>query len=110
MGSFTEADVLLPRYGAWALECTGSLVAGYSLSCPTACGILVPLPRIEPASPALEGEFLTTEPSGKSLFQSFECFNLCIFPPWYAMYHFHTHIHTHSHLEIFGSESGIKGR
>ena len=29
--------------------------------------ILVPWPGIEPASPALEGRFLTTEPPGKSL-------------------------------------------
>ena len=31
-----------------------------------ACGILVPWPEIEPASPDLEGRFLTTEPPGKS--------------------------------------------
>ena len=30
------------------------------------CGILAPWPGIEPAPPALEGEALTTEPSGKS--------------------------------------------
>ena len=36
-------------------------------SCPVACGILVPQPGIEPASPALEGRFLTTGPPGKSL-------------------------------------------
>ena len=36
------------------------------LSCPSACGILVPQPRIEPAAPALEGGFPTTEPPGKS--------------------------------------------
>ena len=32
-----------------------------------ACGILVPQPGIKPASPALEGRFLTTGPPGKSL-------------------------------------------
>ena len=36
------------------------------LSCPAACGILVPRPGIEPVSPALEGGFLTTGPPGKS--------------------------------------------
>ena len=36
------------------------------LSCPTACGILVPRPGIEPASPALEGGFFTTGPPGNS--------------------------------------------
>ena len=32
-----------------------------------ACGILAPQPGIEPATPALEGEVLTTGPPGKSL-------------------------------------------
>ena len=36
------------------------------LSCPAACGILVPWPGIQPASPALQDRFLTTGPSGKS--------------------------------------------
>ena len=40
----------------------------HGLSCPKACRILVPRPGIEPASPALEGRFLTTGPQGKSLF------------------------------------------
>ena len=31
-----------------------------------ACGILVPLPGMEPSRPALEGEVLTTGPPGKS--------------------------------------------
>ena len=39
------------------------------LSCPTACGILVPRPGIEPMSPALEGGSSTTGPPGKSLKQ-----------------------------------------
>ena len=47
-------------------ECAGSVVAAYGLSCPEACGILVPRPGIEPVSPALEGGFLTTGPPGKS--------------------------------------------
>ena len=53
-------------YRAWTLECTGSVVAMHGLSCPMACGILVPQPEIEPISPALEGEFLTTGPLGSS--------------------------------------------
>ena len=36
------------------------------LSCPGACGILVPRPRITPESPALEGRFLTPGPPRKS--------------------------------------------
>ena len=44
-----------------------SLVVVYRLSCPATCGILVPQPGIKPASPELEGGFLTTGPQGKSL-------------------------------------------
>ena len=47
-------------------ECTGSVVAMCRLSCSVACGILVPWPGIEPASPALQGRFFTTGPWGKS--------------------------------------------
>ena len=35
------------------------------LSFSAACGILVPQPRIEPASPVLQGRFLTTGPPRK---------------------------------------------
>ena len=37
-----------------------------------ACGIPAPRPGIEPASPALEGEVLTTGPPGKSQDKSFK--------------------------------------
>ena len=40
---------------AWALEHMGSIVAVHGLSCPVACGTLVPQPGMEPVSPALEG-------------------------------------------------------
>ena len=52
--------------GAWASQCNASLaehrlysaqtsaVEAHRLSCPTACGILVPRPRIEPVPPAEE--------------------------------------------------------
>ena len=36
------------------------------VSYPVPCGILVPQPGIDPESPGLEGEFLTTGPPGKS--------------------------------------------
>ena len=54
--------------GMWALSlrCAGSVVVAHRLSCPTACGILVPQPGIEPVSSALEGGFFTTGPPGKS--------------------------------------------
>ena len=38
----------------------------HGLSCPTACGILVPRSGIEPASSALEVRFSTTGPPGMS--------------------------------------------
>ena len=44
-------------------EWVSSVVPG--LGCPVACGILVSQPGIKPASPALEGGFLTTGPPGK---------------------------------------------
>ena len=60
--------------GSWAPGHMGSVVCSMQalsvvacrLSCPAACGILVPRPRIEPMSPALEGRFFTTGPPGKS--------------------------------------------
>ena len=54
--------------GTWALllRCVSSIVAVAGLSCPVACGILVPWPEIELTSSALEG-FFTTGPPGKSL-------------------------------------------
>ena len=42
------------------------LIATHGLSSPEACGILVPLLGIEPASPALKGGFLTIGTLGKS--------------------------------------------
>ena len=66
-GLFVAACGLLSSCGTQAPEHVGSVVAACGLSCPTACGILVPQPGIEPASRALEGGFLTTGPPGKSL-------------------------------------------
>ena len=40
----------------WALECAGSVLVAH-VSCPMACGILVPQPAIELASPAMEHGF-----------------------------------------------------
>ena len=48
------------------LQHMGSEVAVHGLSHPTAFGILVRQPGIEPVSPALEVKFLTTRPPGKS--------------------------------------------
>ena len=44
----------------------GSSLRTLRLSCFTACGILAPRPGIEPTTPALQGQFLTTGPPGKS--------------------------------------------
>ena len=53
--------------GAWTLELwpEGSVVVALGPRCAVACGTLVPKPGIEPASPALQGGFLTTGPQGK---------------------------------------------
>ena len=59
---------LLSSCGVQAPGRVGSVVVVHGLSCPVACGILVPRPGIEPTSLALEGGFLTTGPPGKSLF------------------------------------------
>ena len=48
-------------------RCAGSVVVAGELSCPAAHGILVLWPEMEPASPALEGGFIITEPPGSSL-------------------------------------------
>ena len=45
----------------------GAVVVVCGLSCSVTCEILVPSPGIEPVSPALRGEFLTTGPPGKVL-------------------------------------------
>ena len=77
------------RCGMWGLSlwyAGFSLVAAHRLSCPVACGILVPWPGIEPMSPALEGGFLTTGPPGKSQEQIFFrdikrlCFGFSLIP------------------------------
>ena len=67
--------------GAWALgrtvvtvatrglSSTDSVVVVHRLSCPEACGILVPQPGIEPTSPvfsALQADSLPSEPLRKS--------------------------------------------
>ena len=56
----------LSSCGVRAPECMGSVAVARGLSCPVACGILVPQPGIKPASPALQDRFLTPGPPGKS--------------------------------------------
>ena len=48
-----------------------ALVVTEGLSCPMACGILLPRAGTEPVSPALGGRFFTTGLSGKSLILAF---------------------------------------
>ena len=48
------------------LRCRNLSLVAYGLSCPIACGTVVPRPEIEPASPALENGFLSTGPPGKA--------------------------------------------
>ena len=51
-------------FSVWRMD---SLVEARGLSCCSACGILIPWPRIKPESAALQGGFLATGPSGKSV-------------------------------------------
>ena len=44
----------------------GSVLVAPGLSCPKTCGILVSLTRMGPVSSALEFQFLTAGPPGKS--------------------------------------------
>ena len=57
---------------ALSLRRVSSVVVAHGLCCPAACGVLVPRPRIEPASPAMEGRFFTTRPLRKSLKYNFK--------------------------------------
>ena len=53
-------------HGLQQLQLSGSAVVEPGLSGSTACGVLIPQPGIEPASPAPAGGFLTPGPSEKS--------------------------------------------
>jgi hypothetical protein len=57
--------VLVVALGVFPRGMQPSLVIVHVPYCPTACGILVPQPGVEPASPALEGGFLTTRPTSE---------------------------------------------
>ena len=56
--------------GAWTLSSYDeqASLAAHRLSCPGACGILLPLLGIKPMSPALEGGFLTLDQRGVPAF------------------------------------------
>ena len=56
---------LHPHCGAGTLSSRGA-----ELSCSTARGIIVPRPGIRSTSPEVQGQFLITEPPGKSLYFS----------------------------------------
>ena len=61
---FTDLAVSGLRVGTrdLSLRLTDSLAVARGLSFSEACGTFVPQPGIEPESPALQGEFLTTGP------------------------------------------------
>ena len=67
-GGFSCCRARAPGAGAQYLWLAGSRaqaqVVAHRLSCSAACGIF-PRPGLEPMSPALAGEFLTTAPPGK---------------------------------------------
>ena len=82
-----------------SLWCAGSRVVAWGLSCPAACGTLVPWPGIEPVSLALEGRFFTTGPPGKSpepTFEASKIFGLLLhsyflLPHWICVYLLEAH-------------------
>ena len=59
--------IYLFGYIRFQLQHTGFFTVARGLGRPAARGILVPLPGIELAPPALAGRFLTTGPPGKFL-------------------------------------------
>ena len=59
------------RCGAQALEHTCLVAKAHKLSCPAACGILVPQLGIKLKSPVLEGRFLTMDHKGSCLIYLF---------------------------------------
>lgn len=60
--SSLRQTILLSSYGGRDPECLVDVVLG--LSCPLACGIIVPQPGT--GTSALEGRFLTAVPPGKA--------------------------------------------
>ena len=64
----SSCGVTLSSCGVQALESVGSVVTVHRLSCPAACGILVPWLGMEPTFLSLEGRLLTSGPPGKSFF------------------------------------------
>ena len=95
--------------GAWALPCgtqASSLDVARGLSCPAACGILLPWPGIEPTSPVLEGGFLTTGPSGKSLKGLFLLFDHRNFFTSF-FYFFTSWVHFCIYFPIFSTPSNL---
>ena len=55
------------QHAVSSMQSSGSLVVAHGLIFSKACGILVPPPRTEPMSHALQSGFLTTGPPVKSL-------------------------------------------
>ena len=65
-GSFSWWHTNFLGRGGQAPDCTGSVLVAQGLSCPVACGILVPWSGIEHTSSTSQGRFSTTLPPGKS--------------------------------------------
>ena len=63
----------------------GASYAAHRLLCSMVCRIMIPRPGIEPVSPVLQGEYLTTGPPRKSLHSSFLKV-ACIFLPQTATF------------------------
>ena len=69
--TFKKKFVWLPQVLVAAHGLFWHVVMACWLIFPTACGVLVLQPGIQPVSPALKGRFSTPEPLGKSLCNPF---------------------------------------
>ena len=75
--------------GLCSLSQAGSLVEAHRLSCPSACGILVPGPGIEPTSPHWEADSLPLDHQGSPqmllfLIDTFHQIKQISFYSWFA--------------------------
>ena len=103
---------------ALQLRCMISVVVAHRLNCPTACGILVPWPGIEPMSPALEGRQLDHQGSPCFRLTSGKIVKKAKFASWsytgtqntwtpLPPTHTHTHTHTHARIHTAPAVGGV---
>ena len=65
-----------------------------------ACGILAPIPGVEPTPPALKGEVFTVDCQGSPFFFFLNSFSISVLGAkfcgmWFGKCHFTEHLHVH---------------